>query len=48
MREYAVRNPHSGGVITVPDNSLVNAEKMAALVTDSLVMTRTVTEWIPA
>jgi hypothetical protein len=44
-REFAVRNPHSGNVITVPDGSLENAHKMAALV-PSTILTRTVSEWI--
>ena len=44
--EYAVRNPHNGRVLDVPDASLVNAEKMAALVPGSLVMIRTVTDWV--
>lgn len=43
--EFAVRNPLSGRVITVPDNSEANALKMVALVPESAVMTRTVTEW---
>lgn len=45
-REYAVRNPYNGAVLTVPDNSLSNAQRMAALVPNSLVMTRTVTDWV--
>lgn len=45
-REYAVRNPMSGNVMTVPDDSQDNAQRMAALVPGSLVMTRTVTEWV--
>ena len=46
--EYAVRNPLSGNVMTVPDNSRSNAEKMASLVEGSVVMTREVTEWVVA
>jgi hypothetical protein len=45
-REYACRNPHNGAVLTVPENSLSNAQRMAALVPGSLVMTRTVTDWV--
>jgi len=45
-REYAVRNPHNGAVMTVPEGSQPNARKMAALVPGSLVMTRTVTDWV--
>jgi hypothetical protein len=45
-REYACRNPHNGVVLDVPDASLSNAERMAALVPGSLVMTRTVTDWV--
>ena len=46
-REYAVRNPYNtSGIITVPDNSLENALKLVDLVPDSVIMTRTVTEWV--
>lgn len=44
-REWAVRNPASGIVMTVPNDSLVNALKMVALVPDSAVMTRLVGPW---
>lgn len=43
--EYAVRNPYSGKIMTVPDNSRENAEKMAGLVPDSAVMRRDVSVW---
>lgn len=46
QREYAVKNPYNGAVMEVPGNSLANAQKMAALVGGSLVMTRTVTDWV--
>ncbi|BCO56109.1 hypothetical protein MINTM005_13530 [Mycobacterium intracellulare] len=45
-QEYACRNPHNGAVLGVPDASQSNAQRMAALVPGSLVMTRYVTDWV--
>ena len=46
IREYAVRHPSGAGVITVPDNSRENAMKMKALIPKTVILTRTVSEWV--
>ena len=45
-REYAVRNPHNGKVMTVPENSLENALKLVRLIPETKVLARTVTDWM--
>lgn len=44
--EWAAKNPYSGGVIEVPENSEENARKMKAIIPDTDVLSRLVSPWL--